>query len=286
MSISLILHAFEPVHGGTRCAAGVSARERKRDRVLRQRILSAIILGPLVLVAVWIGTPVFDAVVALAAALMTWEWDRICRGRFGRTGKVAAVAVAAAALISAHFPMIALALVWFGMLGVAVLSRSGWLAMGALYIGVPSVALSWLREAGGVSTLLWLLAIVWATDIGAYAAGRTLGGPKLAPRISPNKTWSGLIGGVTSAVIISGIVAWLFGAQEASVLGLFAAILAVTSQIGDLFESSVKRRFRVKDSSSIIPGHGGVLDRVDGLIAAAPLLAAAVVALGGGLETW
>jgi phosphatidate cytidylyltransferase len=254
--------------------------------VLRQRILSALVLAPLALLAVYVGGPVFDAVVALAAAIMAWEWDRICRGRFSKSGQVMAIAVAAAALLGAHFPMAALAVVWIGMLGAAVFSRSGWLAMGALYIGLPVIALTWLRQDAGLITLMWLLAIVWATDIGAYVAGRSIGGPKLAPRISPNKTWAGLIGGVAAAVIAGGLVAWIFGAGQGPLVGVFAALLAASSQMGDLFESSVKRRFKVKDSSNIIPGHGGVLDRVDGLIAAAPILAFAVVALGGGLDTW
>jgi phosphatidate cytidylyltransferase len=258
----------------------------ERDPVLQQRILSALVLGPVALIAVYVGSPLFDAMVALSAAIMTWEWDRICRGHFSRTGRVTAIAVAVAALLGAQFPMAALAVVWFGMLGAALFSRSGWLAMGALYIGVPVIALTWLREAAGLTTLLWLLAIVWATDIGAYAAGRTIGGPKLAPRISPNKTWAGLIGGVTTAVVAGGLVAWIAGEGEGPLVGVFAALLAASSQMGDLFESSVKRRFKVKDSSNIIPGHGGVLDRVDGLIAAAPILAFAVVALGGGLDTW
>lgn len=254
--------------------------------MLRQRILSAIVMIPLALLAIWAGSPAFDVLAALAAGIMTWEWDRICRGRFSNSGKVAAVTVAIAALLGASYPLAALGVVWCGMLAAAAFSRSGWLAMGALYIGVPVVALTWLREVGGMHTLLWLMVIVWATDIGAYAAGRSIGGPKLAPQISPNKTWAGLIGGVCSAVIVGDIIVWVIDGPDLAILGLFAGILAVVSQIGDLFESSVKRRFKVKDSSNIIPGHGGVLDRVDGLIAAAPLVALAVLAMGGGLEVW
>lgn len=254
--------------------------------MLRQRILSALVMAPLALGAVWAGSPVFNVLVACAAAVMAWEWDRICRGRFSNSGKIAACAVFAAGLLGGYAPVAALGVVWCGMLAAAAFSRSGWLAMGALYIGVPVVALSWVREAGGLTTLLWLLAIVWATDIGAYAAGRTIGGPKLAPRISPNKTWAGLIGGVTAAVLVGDLVLWITDIPHVGVLSLFSAVLAAVSQIGDLFESSVKRRFQVKDSSNIIPGHGGVLDRVDGLIAAAPLVALAVLAMDGGLEVW
>lgn len=254
--------------------------------MLRTRIVSALIMAPLALLIVWLGSPFFDALVAVAAAIMVWEWDRICRGRFGNTGRMSAVAIAVAVLMSVHLPLPALAVVWVVMLAAAVFSRSGWLAMGTLYIGVPMVALVWLRAEAGVGTLFWLLLVIWATDTGAYLFGRTIGGPKLAPRISPKKTWAGLIGGMLCAGLIGGAVAFYLGNPGWIKLVALAAVLAVVSQIGDLFESSVKRRFGVKDSSNIIPGHGGILDRVDGLIAAVPVVALMVLWFGSGLESW
>ncbi len=244
------------------------------------------VMAPLALLAVWVGAPAFSLLAGVAGAVMVWEWERMCRGRFDLVGRGTAVAVFVAAVIAPEVPWVSLAIVWTATLLGAGVSRSGWLAMGALYVGLPVVALVWLREAGGAWTLIGLLGVVWATDTGAYAAGRTIGGPKLAPRVSPNKTWAGLLGGMTAAALVGGGGAFWLGLPSWPLLALFAAVLAVVAQIGDLFESSVKRRFKVKDSSHIIPGHGGLLDRVDGLIAAAPVVALAVAALGGGVEAW
>ena len=134
-------------------------------------------------------------------------------------------------------------------------------------------------------TIRGLLCVVWATDIGAYAFGRLIGGPKLAPRFSPKKTWAGLIGGMLSAAGVgAGIAAWAGLAVVG--FGLLSAGLAVMSQAGDLFESWVKRRFNVKDSSNIIPGHGGVLDRVDGVLPVAVVVAVLALVQGGGILTW
>lgn len=253
--------------------------------MLLTRALSALVMAPIALLAVWLGSPYFDILVAVAGAVMAWEWARICRGRFGMSGRLLSAVAVLAALIAVAFPVAAAALVWVACLAIAATSRSGWLSLGTLYVGLPVVALVWLRDIGGVETMFWLFGIIWATDTGAYAAGRTIGGPLLAPRVSPKKTWAGLLGGMTASAVV-GIgfavamdLSWL-------VLGAFSAVLAVVAQIGDLFESSVKRRFNVKDSSNIIPGHGGVLDRVDGLIAAAPVVALVALAFGGGLEMW
>jgi len=149
---------------------------------------------------------------------------------------------------------------------------------------LPVLSLVWIRALGW-QTLLWTLGIVWATDIGAYAAGRAIGGPKLLPRVSPKKTWAGLAGGVLSAALVGAYAARWSGMGIAG-LSLLSAGLAVVAQAGDLAESWVKRYFGVKDSSGIIPGHGGVLDRVDGLLAVAPVVAAVCMALEGGLPEW
>jgi phosphatidate cytidylyltransferase len=159
-----------------------------------------------------------------------------------------------------------------------------WMLSGALYIGLPILSLVWLREQGR-ATLFWLLLVVWATDIGAYAAGRAIGGPKLLPRVSPAKTWAGLAGGAIAAAAV-GAVSGLAGQASPVALAVLSAGLAVVSQAGDLGESWVKRRFGVKDTSAIIPGHGGMLDRVDGLLAAAPVVALLCLLFGGGIEHW
>ncbi|NKD84749.1 phosphatidate cytidylyltransferase [Haematospirillum jordaniae] len=254
--------------------------------MLGARVCSALFLAPVVLLAVWFGDIAFSSVVALASALMIWEWDRMCRGRFGGCGMLAAGTTFVSALLAPHSPFISLGLVWVGTLVVAAFSRSGWLAMGVLYIGLPCLALSWLRGETDVWTLMWLLFVVWATDTGAYVFGRSIGGPKLAPRISPNKTWAGLLGGAVCAALTGAALPFMLDMPGWLLALVLAALLAVVAQVGDLFESSVKRRFRVKDSSGIIPGHGGILDRLDGLVAAAPVVVLVVLALGGGLGSW
>jgi len=154
-----------------------------------------------------------------------------------------------------------------------------WSVSGVAYIALPCLALIWLRgqaEAGRIS-VLWLVLSVWATDIGAYIAGRLIGGPKLAPRISPNKTWAGLGGGMAGAALVGVGTAWMTGLASMPALALAGLALAVAEQAGDLVESAWKRHFHVKDSGSLIPGHGGLLDRVDGLLFVA--LGAAMMAL-------
>lgn len=159
-----------------------------------------------------------------------------------------------------------------------------WMVAGVPYIAVPVLALAWLRADAGYVPVFWLMAVVWGTDIGAYAAGRSIGGPLLAPRVSPKKTWSGLGGGVVAAFAVGAATGMALGTAWAP-LALVSACLAVVAQAGDLAESAVKRHFGVKDASSLIPGHGGLLDRVDGIMTVAP----AVVLLhlvAGGLFPW
>ncbi len=154
--------------------------------------------------------------------------------------------------------------------------------LGALYIGLPVLAFAWLRsdvEYGRV-VLFWLLAVVWATDIFAYFAGRSIGGPKMAPRLSPNKTWAGLAGGAAGAMLAGGLTAMWLGAAIGGLV-IVSGALAVVAQAGDVTESALKRRAGVKDSGALIPGHGGILDRVDGLMFAA-VGAAAIALLRGG----
>lgn len=195
-----------------------------------------------------------------------------------------------AALLIVPFPVAALAVAALGVPVVWLVARShpgsGWAVLGALYVALPALALVWLREHGGLPTLLWVFVVVWVTDTGGYVFGKNIGGPKMSPRISPNKTWAGLFGGAISAMIAGGVVAFLVNPEAALALIVTSGGLAIVEQVSDLSESFVKRRFGVKDSGHIIPGHGGVLDRVDGLVLTAPVVALAVLLSQGGIASW
>ncbi len=262
---------------------------------LGPRVASALIMGPVTILAVVLGWPWFDLFVAVGAAVLAWEWSTVCCGRPGPMGWALAVVVSLAALLVAPWQGWALLLPVAGAVAAIVLfgvgwRRSLWIAVGCLYIGLPVVCLVWVRMETGWEVLVWLFLVVWATDIGAYGFGRWIGGPRLWPAVSPNKTWAGFVGGIGCAAVVGlagalGLAGGLEG-RDAWVLALLALLLGIVSQGGDLFESAFKRRFRVKDSSDLIPGHGGLLDRVDGLIAATPLMAVAVLLEQGGITRW
>jgi phosphatidate cytidylyltransferase len=254
---------------------------RPRGSGFAKRALSALALAPPVLAAVWFGAPWSDILILLSAGVLLWEWLRLV-GHPGFSRGTAAIAAAIfAALLLAAFAEFRWAFIALGagtVLAVALTrERRLWLASAAPYLGLPGIALLWLRDLpDGLAVVTWLLLVVWSVDIFAYVAGRSIGGPKLWPAVSPKKTWAGLIGGVAAAALVGG----LFGLAEADRdplrLAILAAILAVVAQGGDLLESAVKRRFGAKDASGIIPGHGGLLDRVDGLLAASLVLAVAL----------
>lgn len=264
---------------------------------LRTRTIFGALMAAIALAAIFLGDVVFAALIGAGAVILGWDWVRLCgEGRFGRTGMLVA-ATLAAICVFAFFDSVPLALAGSvaGAGAVYVTARLGarvrplWAAAGMIYIGVPVVALIWLRghEWSGERLILWLMLSVAATDIGAFFAGRLIGGPRLAPRISPKKTWAGLGGAmVASAAIGVGFGWWDMQAPSALVLAVAGAILAVVAQIGDLGESWVKRRFGAKDSSQLIPGHGGLLDRVDGLIVAAAALALFQWISAGSVLTW
>lgn len=263
---------------------------------LGPRVLSAIVMAAIALVALESDPAIFDALVAVAAAILAWEWTRLCGGgRFGWTGMVQAVAVVAVvAAASLLFPGVGVALIAAGCVGDYVAARiSGrvhprWIAAGTVYIGLPCIALVWLRgQPAGQAVILWLMLSVWATDTGAYFTGRLVGGPKLAPRLSPKKTWAGLIGAAVSAAAVGWILPGFDGgAPPPSELAVAGVVLALVAQAGDLAKSFVKRRFGVKDSSQLIPGHGGLFDRVDGLLAAGLVLAVCQWATDSTMLSW
>jgi phosphatidate cytidylyltransferase len=251
---------------------------------LKQRVVSALVLAPAVLGLVYLGRPFSDLLFLAAAAILAWEWARLCNdGGFGRAAWIfcGAIVVGTAAyaldlrfLAAIVFALGALTLLIFPK-GPAGDSWRAWYVAGLVYIPLGALSLLWLRgdDDAGLMRVVWLLAVVWSTDIGAFAAGKGLGGPKLLPAVSPNKTWAGLGGGVLVAALSAAGVAWLaeWSIWCAAALG---GLLAVVAQAGDFLESWIKRRHGAKDSSQLIPGHGGLFDRVDGLIAAAIFLAA------------
>ncbi|WP_083671896.1 phosphatidate cytidylyltransferase [Sphingomonas montana] len=229
-------------------------------------------------VALWLGGTAFWLLSSAAAALMLAEWAGLMRSSSRRI--LLALALFAGPML---FLMPALggpgrdavALLVAAALLVMVIGNSGRLGVGLLYAGLPTAGLMFLRDqSNGVGWTLWTLAVVWATDIGAYFAGRAIGGRKLAPRLSPNKTWAGLFGGMAGALLVGGLIAWITGLPTACLL--LGPPLAVLAQIGDLFESWLKRRAGVKDSGRLLPGHGGALDRLDGVVPVAVLVSGLV----------
>jgi len=253
----------------------------RRASSLAKRALSALALAPPVLAAIWFGPPWSDALILLSAAVLLWEWVRLVGHRPLAPGSLAIQGSLLAALLVAaigHYGW-ALAILGGGTLLAPVLAgeRRLWLAAAGPYLGLPGMALLWLRDLpDGLDVVIWLLLVVWAVDIFAYVAGRSIGGPKLWPSVSPNKTWAGLIGGVAAAALAGGLLGLAQEARAPLALALLAAVLAVVAQAGDLMESAVKRHFGVKDAGGIMPGHGGLLDRVDGLLTASIALAAAL----------
>lgn len=273
------------------------ARPARRFAGLGLRAASAALLAPVALASVLAGSPLFDLLLAVAAVQMAREWGRMAdAGRIGGSSVVLAAVLAAVALallagIDAGYVLIALAAATVGLryyAGWRRVAAPGWLAAGVLALGVPVLAFDWLQARPGIGQmlLLWLFATIWATDVGAYVSGRLIGGPRLAPRVSPNKTWAGLVGGMLAAGLAAAGVGVWGGLGPAWGLLPLGAGAAVVAQMGDLAESAMKRHFGVKDSGGLIPGHGGLLDRIDGFLTLAPLTALLVWAQQQGWIGW
>ena len=267
------------------------------SRNLSARIIAAAVLIPLAVAIAYAGGWLWAGLVTLAAIGLYVEWLMVVGvAADKRVVAAGAVALAVAGLCLAIGRIdAALVVLGVGLVAVALIApaQRNWIISGFLYAAVAEVASVLLRldPAKGFVALIFVLLIVWGTDSGGYFAGRGIGGPKLWPRVSPKKTWAGAIGGFVASLAVAGAFA-LLDLGKAGPLLMISGVLSVVSQLGDLFESAVKRRFGVKDSSQIIPGHGGLLDRLDGYVAAVAVAALFGFLRGGadgvgrGLMVW
>ncbi|WP_416896637.1 MAG: phosphatidate cytidylyltransferase [Minwuia sp.] len=254
------------------------ADREPRRQVIVSRVFSAVVLASAALVATLAGGLAYLALILVFAALVHWELHRITRApampwSFGVLAVCWAVAVlawygevnTAWAVIPVAMAVALMTVIWRG-------GSPGWAIAGSFYVALPCAALGAIRLPGA-EPVIWLFVVVWATDTGAYLVGRKVGGPKLWLRVSPGKTWSGAVGGLVIGTASGvGLMAWIGATPPGAGLVLLSAVLSVAAQLGDLLESAGKRAFNVKDSGSIIPGHGGVMDRLDSVIGAAVVL--------------
>lgn len=279
-------------------AAAVVSEEA--DRAVRKdwsdlgaRILSSLILIPAGLGAAWAGGPWLAAAAGAATVAMSYEWARMSESKALTPACLFALTGALGAVMFASWNRLDLGMIWLVLCGalsaVRRRSLSGVLetAGGLVYIGAPTAVFLWLRGRApeGLETVLTLFAVIWSADVAAYFGGKMIGGPKIAEGLSPNKTWSGIVAGALAGGAAGVGCALIFKADPSFYPVWFGIglMLAFTGLMGDLFESFLKRRFGVKDASRIIPGHGGVLDRIDGLMAAT-LLVGAILAIWPGLS--
>ncbi|HVZ07832.1 phosphatidate cytidylyltransferase [Rhodopila sp.] len=261
---------------------------------MRVRILSATVMIPVAIGAIALGGAVFTVLVALVGIGMAWEWVRMCRAAFAPPTVLMFAALPLAIMVAAtgHVGLsilLLLAVTLAAFLRPQPAAHDRLLPLGLPYLGLGAIALTWLRigPPDGFALLVTLLLVIWASDIGAYLVGRVAGGPKLAPRISPGKTWSGAVGGLAASMAIGALAApWIGAGDRIGHAALLAGLVGCVGQAGDLLESGLKRRFAVKDSSALIPGHGGLLDRLDAVLTAAPLAAILALVLERGVIHW
>lgn len=268
----------------------------KADEAVRKpsnlllRIISAAVMAPIAIGAAYVGGWVFAVFWVFAALAVLWEWITLVAGRDHRMLVLSCggAIVLAAVLAWTDHPVVALLLMALGALAASTFAARAqrlWIVAGIGYAGTMMLAPVILRGEDflGFIAIVLLFAVVWTTDVLAYFTGRAIGGPKLMPSVSPKKTWSGAIGGTLGAVAAAvGVAVW-FGGFSIKAIVVLAVILSVVSQAGDLFESHIKRRFNAKDASQLIPGHGGVMDRLDGFWAAV-IVAVAIGIIRGGLD--
>jgi len=260
--------------------------ERRDWSDLGWRVLSSVVLIPLGLGAAWAGGPWLAGACAAASVAMAYEWARMSEPKATMAAFLFALAGAFGAIMLASWRSWELASAWLVLCALASAVRrrslSGVLetAGGLLYVGSPTAVFLWLRMRApeGLETVLTLFLVIWSADVAAYFGGKIIGGPKIASGLSPNKTWSGVAAGAFAGGVAGAICAFLFASKLYLAWVGIGVVLAFTGLMGDLLESLLKRRFGVKDASRLIPGHGGVLDRIDGLMAST-LLSGAVLAL-------
>lgn len=282
----VILHPHEP---------DAAIIERRDWSDLGARVASGLVLASAGLAAAWHGGPWLAGACGAAVVVMSYEWARMSEPHATMPAFLFALIGSLGAVMFASWGHLALGAGWMAAAAAASATRRRTLASvietagGALYVGLPCALFLWLRDRApeGLETILTLFACIWTADVFAYFGGKLIGGPRIARGLSPNKTWSGIIAGVAAGAAAG----WACGAVFSAVGGKLAiwvavgALIAFTGLMGDLFESFLKRRFGVKDASRIIPGHGGVLDRIDGLMAAT-LLTGTVLAAWPGLSAW
>lgn len=257
----------------------------------RVRLVSAVLLAAVALLLTWLGGAWFRLLAAAVGVAVYYEWSAMSRNDANRPQHFAAAGLIAIFMVLLVAGVDSGTMLALAVAGIAVSAAHGFArgsgysaAAGLAYASLPAIAISFLRgsDMAGLSAVLFLFAVVWATDIFAYFGGRLIGGPKLAPAVSPSKTWSGAASGLIGGVAAGAAVALAFGTTAGMLAILAVAIfLSVLSQGGDLVESAFKRRYGVKDSGNLIPGHGGFMDRVDGLIFAAVGLYAACSLVAG-----
>lgn len=267
------------------------------------RSLSAAVLAPLVLAAIWFGKeayetfsiPLYTLFLAALGTGLAWEWEQMFQKKISAQALIIAFTATLTAFLSENNPFFALWIILAGTALVLWKSHYDWkFSLGVPYICLPVLSLGYIyyvNESISREIVLWLFCVVWATDIGGYVVGKTIGGPKIAPKISPKKTWAGFIGAILFALGAAYVFVLYLKAhglippqtayyqQTCRVLVFSAGALAVISQLGDFFESAIKRKLNVKESSMLIPGHGGLFDRVDGLLFAAVATALALYAV-------
>ena len=250
---------------------------------LRTRTASALVLGPLAIFCLWLGGIAWALLLLVATAGLGWEWGSLAKIERPYLLAIVLGLVWGCAMVAGPLAgLAAVAVLWL----VASLWLGRFAGYGVPYAGVGGIALLWLRhQPAGLLDSAFLVVVIWGTDIGAYLAGRLLGGPKLAPRISPGKTWAGSIGGLLIAAALGALLA---GCTQGAALAAFVAggLLSLCAQAGDLLESAIKRKLGVKDSGRTIPGHGGLFDRLDGFLAAAPVAALLALCVQGGVPLW
>ena len=255
----------------------------KRPPELAVRIVTGLALIAVALAAIVFGGLYFWLLAVALGMVMMAEWADLVAASAGHKRLALYALVVPLAImapsIGAGPGFVAVGLIGAAFFFVGATTKRAWLASGVIYVAVPILSLLLIRQQEDIGLVytLWTLALVWACDIGAYFAGRAIGGPKLAPAISPNKTWAGLIGGMVAATLFAVAMHYACGLGKTAVLA--TPFLAVLAQCGDLFESWLKRRAGKKDSGTLLPGHGGVLDRLDGVVPVAPAAALLVVVL-------